>query len=139
MRTIVCIAILLITSTLAQGQNPGERSYVTQDEKVDQLIKTWRHENRTTGMTGFKIQIYSAAGNRSKLLTEREEASFNASYPGVSSEIKWEEPYYKLRVGDFRSRLEAEKFLREVSPMYNSSFIVTVKINLPKLNPPQGN
>jgi hypothetical protein len=139
MKTIVCTAILLISMAMAQGQNLSERRNVTQDEKVDVLLNTWRQENRTTGMTGFRVQIYSAAGNRSKLLTDREKASFDASYPGVRSYIIYDEPYFKLRVGDFRSRLEAEKFLREVSPKFNSSIIVTDRINLPRLNNPEGN
>jgi hypothetical protein len=118
---------------MAFGQSDPERKYVTQDENVEKLIQKYRQNNLSKGMQGFRVQIYSVSGNRSKLLTDREEAIFNAAFPGVRSYVRYDEPYYKLRVGDFRTRLEAERFMREISSRYVFSIVVPDRINPPRL------
>lgn len=115
------------------SQEQTERPYVKQDESVDRLISSFRQHNRSRGMQGFRVQIYTASGNRSKLLTDRVKAEFDAKYPGVRSYITYDEPYYKLRVGDFRSRLEAQQFLGNISSEYLSAIVVVDRINLPRL------
>lgn len=107
--------------------------YVKQDARIDTLQKSFRQANLRRGMQGFRVQIYTASGNRSKLLTEKEKARFDSQYPGVRSYITYDEPYFKLRVGDFRTRLDAQKFLREISSSYLYSIIVVDRINFPRL------
>ena len=41
------------------------------------------------------------------------------------------QPYYRLRVGDFRTRLEAEKAYQTISQDYKKSFITSDRIQLP--------
>jgi hypothetical protein len=135
MRPVVLFSLFIIFTFSSVAQIP-ERSYVKQEEGVERLMELYRQHNRTEGMQGFRVQIYTASGNRSKLLTEREKATFDAAFPEMRSYITYDEPYYKLRVGDFRSRIDAEKFLREISPRYLGSMVVTDKINFPRLNTP---
>ena len=40
--------------------------------------------------------------------------------------------YYRVRVGDFRTRLEAEKFLRKISRKYPGAWVIQDYINFPK-------
>ena len=122
------------------AQNPApaehaetERSYISRDNRVDVLQDAHRSFNRKTGMNGFRVQIYTDSGNRSKLRTDRVKAEFDSKYPNVPSYISYDEPYYRLRVGDFRTRLDALRFLNEVSSTYLSSIIVVDKINFPPL------
>jgi hypothetical protein len=120
------------------GQAQSNRSYVKQDESIDKLIDEYRQSNRSKGMQGFRVQIFTASGNRSKLLTDREQAIFDSSYPGVRSYITYDEPYFKLRVGDFRTRLDAERFLKQISSKYIYAIVVTDRINWPRLNASDG-
>lgn len=129
---IICVFCFCLLTFSVQAQS--ERSYVKQDESVNTLIDAYRQSNRSQGMQGFRVQIFTASGNRSKLLTDREKATFDSSYPGVRSYITYDEPYFKLRVGDFRTRLDAERFLRQISSRYIYSIVVTDRINWPRLN-----
>lgn len=45
----------------------------------------------------------------------------------------WESPNYKIRVGDFRSKLDAEKFQRKIDELFPYAFIVRDNINFPSL------
>ncbi len=128
----ILFSVFLIFSLMAQENI--SRPYVTQDSAVDTLLSSFRSFNRNEGMQGFRIQIFTASGNRSKLLTERQKAEFNSTFPGIRSYITYDEPYYKLRVGDFRTRLDAEGFMRTISSKYIYAMVVPDKINLPQLD-----
>ena len=51
-------------------------------------------------------------------------------FPDLSSYVEYEEPYYKLRIGDFKTRLEATFFMQQVTPLYSGAFIVKDKIRI---------
>jgi len=134
MKNTVVILFLLTLIFPALGQEHASRPYVIQDQTVDTLILSFRKFHKNTGMQGYRVQIFTASGNRSKLLTERQKAEFNAAFPGIRSYITYDEPYYKLRVGDFRTRLDAEGFMRSISSKYIYAMVVPDRINLPKLD-----
>lgn len=137
----IIFIFLLIGFVVVEAQNPvikehdaKQRNYVSRDERVDVLQDAHRKFNQQAGMNGFRIQIYTDSGNRSKLRTDRVKADFDSRYPSVPSYISYDEPYYRLRVGDFRTRLDALRFLNEVSATYLSAIIVVDKINFPPLD-----
>jgi cell division protein FtsN len=47
----------------------------------------------------------------------------------VRSYVSYTQPNYRVRVGDFRTRLEAQKFLNELRKQYSSLFIFAERIN----------
>jgi len=53
---------------------------------------------------GYRIQLFMESGNNA--LTEAEELiiKFNELYPETGTYITFREPYYRVRVGDFRTR-----------------------------------
>jgi hypothetical protein len=58
---------------------------------------------------------------------------FVAKYPAIGAYLQFKSPNYRVRVGDFRSRLEAQRFLNEVLVDYPNAFIVTDLISLPSI------
>lgn len=134
MRITALIIFLVILINSGFGQDTSSRPYVTQDETVADLVSSFRSYHKNNGMQGYRIQIYTASGNRSKLLTERQKSEFSAAFPGIRSYITYDAPYYKLRVGDFRTRLDAEGFMRVVSSKYIYAMVVPDRINLPQID-----
>jgi hypothetical protein len=51
----------------------------------------------------------------------------------VGAYIIYQQPNFKIRVGDFRTRLEAMKFLKELQLKYATAFIVRDDVKLPSL------
>jgi len=45
----------------------------------------------------------------------------------------FQSPYYKVRVGDFRSRMDAEGFKQKIINDFPDSFVVKDEINFPEL------
>jgi len=73
--------------------------------------------------SAFQVQIYN--GN----ITEANKTLLEAKntfkqYPVL---LSFESPNYKVRIGSFRTRLEAEKNLFEIKKTYPAAFVVGLK------------
>ncbi|MBL1279446.1 MAG: hypothetical protein COA33_004205 [Fluviicola sp.] len=80
---------------------------------------------------GYRIQLFFDS-DKSKLNASR--GAFIAQFPKIDTYTSYNAPNFFLKVGDFRTRLEAEKIKAEVEAEFPTSFIVKEKINLPRLN-----
>jgi hypothetical protein len=112
----------------AFAQEPGKVE-VVKDPQIDNLIArriALSKSANTPVAQGFRVQIFSST-DRQKAYTEQ--SKFKASYPNIRSYISYTQPYYKLRVGDFRTRLEAEKLINKLRPKYQGLFIFAERIN----------
>ena len=106
---------------------------VVKDAHIDTLIA--RRQNlqaknpAVAAINGFRVQIYN--GNvRSAAYAAQ--ARFEAQYPGVRTYVTYVEPDFKVKIGDFRTRLEAEKFRQQLQSMFSGLFIIAEKINPPR-------
>jgi hypothetical protein len=70
---------------------------------------------------GFRVQIYN--GNDRTEAT-RIKIDFMRRFPGIRTYMTYVQPQFRVKVGDFRTRLEAEKMYQQVSALYNPSMIV---------------
>lgn len=71
----------------------------------------------------YQIQIYNGniTGANEALIKCKEQLK---QYP---SQLVFETPNYKIRIGSFRTRLEAEKHLIEVKKVYPAAFVMSPK------------
>lgn len=81
---------------------------------------------------GYRVQFFISS-NRNEIYAKQ--AAFNQMYPDLRTYIIYQEPNYKLKAGDYRTRLEAQKLMRDIRPQFPTLFLVSEKINLPKLDP----
>ena len=108
---------------------------LVQDPKIDWLLRAHRETmRRQGGIPGFRVQVHVESGNQSRVRIQRAKYEFDSKYPDVKSYIDYDAPYYKLRVGDFRTRLDARRYLEKISRDYRNAFIVVDKINFPELD-----
>jgi hypothetical protein len=124
--------ILIMCFQQLAAQEKG-KVLVTKDPQIDSLIARRLELNRAglTGnnvtLSGFRVQIFSGLDRQ---VAYSELAKFKTRYPGISTYISYTQPNYRLRVGDFRTRLEAEKLINELKKYYNSMFIFSEMIIL---------
>ena len=76
---------------------------------------------------GYRIQLYFGS-QRDKAYELRTE--FIKLYPQTAAYVLYQQPNFKLRVGDFRTRLDAQKSLKELQAYYPSAFLVKDDIKL---------
>ena len=102
---------------------------VVGDVAVNEMVS--RHvelNNRVKTMPGFRVQIASFSGINSKNSAFSLRDRFMTDYPTVQAYIVYDEPNFKVKVGDFRTRLEAYAFLQEIKDVYKG-YIIRDNIN----------
>ncbi len=130
------LLFLLCFSGSLFAQQQGSLT-VHKDSRLDLLLE--KHKDISAyeeSIDGFRVQIFFDSGNNSQRNANKARASFLSRYPDVDVYITFETPYYKVRVGDFRTRLEARKFLNQIQSNYSNAFIVRDNIKYPRLNLP---
>jgi len=83
---------------------------------------------------GFRIQIFFDSGLQSSDRARQAKEKFLKKYPDVPAYVSWKSPNYRVRVGDFKSRLEAEKFLQRIMRDYPNGWVIKDEINFPLIN-----
>ncbi|MFA9214780.1 MAG: SPOR domain-containing protein [Candidatus Methylacidiphilales bacterium] len=77
---------------------------------------------------GFRIQIFSGneRNNANNIKTH-----FLKLYPNQTAYLAYQQPYFKIRIGDFKTRLEAKLFYNKIKEEFGECIIIADKINLP--------
>jgi hypothetical protein len=136
MKTPAIIISLLFAKLFVSAQeittsNKDSSVIITKDARLDELIEKQKEQNLVTqSMHGYRIQIYFG-GTRQKASDTKVE--FASKYPDIPAYITYQQPNFKVRIGDYRSRFEAQKFLKEIEGMFPTSFIVPDEVKLPPL------
>lgn len=78
---------------------------------------------KLNGIRGYRISIYFGSGQDSKKTAELTRARFVSKYENIKCYTKFEYPYFKVYVGDFRTRSEALRFLKQIEYDYPDAFI----------------
>jgi hypothetical protein len=92
-------------------------------QRVLNLYQTFAKEKRQ--VTGYRIQLASN-NSRQELLNIK--GRFIQEFPDYTAYIEYSAPQFKLRVGDFKTRNEADRVLEDIRIEFSSAFIVPDKI-----------
>jgi len=127
---------LLLFVVAAKAQERGKVE-VVKDPRVDTLIAkrlSLKVSKPVAGFSsnGYRIQIFSGPARSDAYQAQ---AKFQAKFPGVHSYMSYTVPNFKVKVGDFRTKLEADKFKQELQTSFSGLFIIPEKINIPKSDP----
>ena len=127
------IAIFFVFLSLSSFSQNNGYVILEQDQRIEQLIQRQK-EIHTADNTidGFRIQIFMESGNDAVDLANVAMEEFKAKYPDMPIYLVFGQPYYRLRVGDFRTRLEAEKVFQTISQDYKKAFVTSDRIQLPE-------
>lgn len=113
--------ICLISLGFAFQVNAQEgKVTIDQDKDISTLLE-YKKDLSTVDL--YKIQVYQ--GNRSGAETAK--SKFASTYNEWPISMEYETPNYKIWVGHFRSRLEADKALIKIKNNYTNAFIFKPK------------
>lgn len=111
--------------------NQDSSIIITKDSRFDELVNKQKIQNQISqSMHGYRIQIYFG-GIRQK--ASEVKLDFNSRFPDIQAYLSYQQPNFKVRIGDYRNRFEAQKFLKEIEGLYPTSFIVPDEVKLPPL------
>lgn len=107
----------LAYSNYAQSQNLT----LNQDPKFEQLLNDKRKFNTSISTNdSYRIQIFSGKSEEAKKTL----SDFKREYTNIDGTIIFNTPNYKVIVGNFKSRIEAERNLIDIRKKYKSVFLL---------------
>jgi len=123
--TVQAPSIPLPSGTEYQPHDP--KLTIIMDSAIVSQIEQYRKSSGTVSeLPGYRIQIYS--GNKGGAQNSR--FNFMGEYDNIDVYTLYEQPLFKVRIGNYVSQAEAEKFCRELKLRYPSAFIVPETIKL---------
>lgn len=93
------------------------------DAKIDLLIEDYLENKK---FNGYRIQIFSSSNNKLDAIQAKSE--FLKSFSDIKSYLVYQAPNFKVRVGDFLDRLEANKQLLLIQEAFPSAFLVKCEV-----------
>jgi len=100
-----------------QAQNVS----VNQDAKFEQLLNEKRKINASITITNrYKIQIFNGNSEASKKAI----IDFKKTFTNYDATIIFSTPAYKVWVGNFKTRIEAERNLEIIKKKYGNAIII---------------
>jgi hypothetical protein len=126
MHKIVFVALLFVASqALAQTDSGGV--VVSRDPRLDSLVQKQIEINELTTrdarriVPGFRIQVINST-DKNKVYAAK--AKVFEDFPDLKTYLLYQAPNYKLKVGNFETREEAEQAMQQLSRLFPSGLFV---------------
>jgi hypothetical protein len=121
-------SVTIVTSCYAQRNSSIGSIDVLADSRIQNLVAL---EKSIDEMSGYRLQI---CFDSDKTVIDEARNRFLKLYPLIATYVEFEAPHFNLKVGDFRTRLEAEKIKRNIFGEFVICIIHQDLIQLPRLN-----
>lgn len=117
--TFFIISLTLLSSISSKAQS--SEFELVQDKAFEKLIDEKVNINNTFSIyKNFSIQLFYGEKNESEIQFQE----FKKNHPQIDATIIYAEPKYKLIVGNYRNKIDAERNLKKLKTKYPNAFIV---------------
>tara|TARA_B100001059_G_scaffold224606_1_gene250890 strand:- start:952 stop:1347 length:396 start_codon:yes stop_codon:yes gene_type:complete len=129
-KNIFLPVFLFLCSTVSWTQTdlPQGSIDVIADLRIKNLVAL---EKKIDEISGYRLQI---CFDSDKAIIDEARDRFLKLYPLISTYVEFEAPHFNLKVGDFRTRLEAEKIKRNIFGEFVICIIHQDFIQLPRID-----
>jgi hypothetical protein len=120
-------SVLLILSLSLVAQTDTSSVVVHKDPRIDLLVKKQIQVNELTTrdarrfVQGFRILVMNT-NDRNKATNAK--TKIYQEFPELKAYLMWQSPFMKLKVGDFKTREEAEPYLSEIQRFFPSGVYI---------------
>jgi hypothetical protein len=100
------------------------------NSQVDMALDSIAVRNKMVRYSsGYRIQVF--VGNDRKDVDEAK-AYIYQNFPELNTYLTFSQPTYKLKIGDFTSRLDAERYYSSIRQRYSAAMIINERIDIRK-------
>ncbi len=136
MKYILTASLSIIISNFSYSQSNTDSTLtssnpniiINKDSRIDKLNETYTASHK---LNGYRVQIYR--GNK-KQPANQARSVFLRVHPKTKAHLKYDQPSYIVRVGDFRTKLEALKYKNKITNEFPNCFIVKDDIDISELD-----
>ncbi len=123
---ILLVFIVFLQNNL-EAQTEEGTVRIESSAHIDQMLAQKKNYNKSLDkFQGFKIQIYY--GSEKECYEVKEE--FKSLYPDIATSIIFSTPQWKLQIGNYRTRLEADHSMVGIKKEYPSAIVLATEIDI---------
>ena len=128
---IICSLIFFFPSiffaqTDSVSSNKGDLLSVNEIGINKLILKYEKILKKRNGINGWRVQLKFKAKEAEIVKLK---SKFIKNYPDIPIYLMYDEPYYKIRVGNCRNKLDAIRIKNKISDHFPGSYPVPVLIN----------
>lgn len=112
------ILFLLLVLVMGVFASNAQSSY-NDTKAIKKLIEKKKEYNKTN-KTGYRIQLYNGLEKTAKSLKYR----FQIEFPNVATHLGYDAPEWKIQVGYYKTRLDADRALNEIREKFSGAIVV---------------
>jgi len=116
MKRAILSVVLLVFVTCGMAQS-GKIS-IEQDANITRLLEVYKISNSKSNF--FTIQVGFGSYTKAEELKQQVDIDF----PDLKSKIIFDSPTYRVQIGQFKSKLDAERKFKEVRIKYPESLLL---------------
>lgn len=132
-RTFLLLLICMVSGVVAYAQHHGSLT-INQDSRIEKLIDKQRDIYKIdSSFSGYRVHVFMEIGNEALQHAEEIQKQFEKDFPDIPIYLTYSEPYFRLRAGNYRNRVEAEQCLRRIKPKFKEAFVTADMIYRPKV------
>lgn len=113
----------------AKGDKADVEIY--QSQEVASALRTQVESNSKRQISGYRVRIFFDNKQSARVESEEILKRFEAVYHDVKAYRTYANPYFKVTVGDFRTKSEAMALLSRIKSAFPSAFVVKENISYP--------
>ena len=142
--TIVYQAPPLVDSTLVGSdifdilhlKKSGDKGSVSvhQSKVVEESMRNHVVANKVRALNGYRIRIFFDNSQNARQNSGGAYGTFLKIFKGIPAYRSYVNPYFKVSVGDFRTKAEAMEKLIHIKKVFPAAFIVKEKIKFPEVD-----
>ncbi len=120
-------------SRLSEMSASGGRITVTEDESAAAAVRQSDMKHKPTKVKGYRVVIFFDNGQYASDKAKAVMNSFGQKFPSVNAYMVYENPYFKVSVGDCLTMEEAVILMNRVSSAFPTAFPKSEEIELADL------
>ena len=104
---------------------------IYQSQDVANALRKQVESNPKRTMSGYRVRIFFDNKQSARVESEETIKKFESMYHDVKAYRTYANPYFKVTVGDFRTKSEAMELLSRIKREFSSAFVVKENIEFP--------
>ena len=124
--SLILLSFFLFGGTYLFAQDEGSLT-IQSSESIKQIIAKKKAYNKSVKkVKGYRIQIFFGSENGSYSARDK----FRAAFPKPFIKIQNFPPDWKVRVGNYKTRLEADRELIDIKKIFPGAIVLSEMINI---------
>ena len=107
---------------------------VVESNGIRSAMSARKVRNQSRNFNGYRIRIFFDNSQSARGASEAVAAGFRGMYPGIGVYRTYDSPFFKVTVGNFRSRSDAFAFLQRIKGAYPGAFVMKCDIDYPPVD-----